>query len=377
MNPEQTIKASRIEAMTRIGVPREIMTGEGRVALTPIDCAQLHAAGATVLVQSQAGIESGYLDDEYESHGAAIVASAEELYRGAGLIVKVKQPLADDLVYLEQRHTVFGYFHLAADMALIETLCERGLRAVPFESIADDTGHLPLLAPMSQVAGRISVMRGASLLFRNRGGRGILLGGIDGAESGNVVVLGAGVAGSHALDTAVSLGARVDVLDVNEDKLNKLHHLYPGIGVHLSDEETVARLCFQADLVVGAVLLRGRRAPVVLRESVVRSMNPGSVIVDIAIDQGGCVEGIRQTDGEEISYTRHGVIHSAVPNMPAAVARTASQSLSSAILPYVLALATGQDRGLDETARLQAAVAIAGGVVVDPVLAQEVAQYRS
>jgi len=360
-----------------IGIPREIMVGEGRVALTPLACAQLVGTGASVFVQTQAGIHSGYEDKEYERHGAVVVASAAELYGSAELIVKVKQPLAEDLGQLKAHHTVFSYLHLAADVALIDALCAKGLRAIPFESVADGGGHLPLLAPMSQVAGRIAVLRGASLLFRNRGGRGILLGGIDGAESGNVVVLGAGVAGSHAIDAAVSLGAQVDVLELNQHKLNSLHHRYPGIGVHLSDEATVSRLCQQADLVVGAVLLAGRRAPVVLRESVVKAMRPGSVIVDIAIDQGGCVEGIRQTDGEEICYTRHGVIHSAVPNMPAAVARTATQSLSSAILPYVIALATGRVSELDELACLDAATAIAQGAIVDPVLVQEAERLHS
>lgn len=370
--------------MMKIGIPREVMIGEGRIALTPKDCKTLIASGIKVYLQKNAGVDSGYADSDYSQNGVEIVETAQALYSSAQLIVKVKQPLVQDLHYLDKQHVLFSYLHLAADVRLIDTLCNIGLTAIPFESVSDGSNALPLLAPMSQVAGRISVMRGASLLFRNRGGRGVLLGGVDGSDVGRVVVLGAGIAGSHAVGVAVALGAHVDVLDLNPAKLAALKALYPAIETYISSPEVVETLCVQADLVVGAVLLAGRRAPVVLPVSVVKKMHRGSVIIDIAIDQGGCVEDIRVTDSEELFYLNHGVLHSAVPNMPAAVARTASQSLSATILPYVMALANSSmdrwnesigsdvDSAINESvAALYRATAIHRGKVVDKVLKAE------
>jgi alanine dehydrogenase len=360
----------------KIGIPQEVMTGEARIALTPAACKTLIAAGHQVYVQQNAGQYSGYSDEDYLHSGAVMVETAKQLYETAQLIVKVKQPLEQDISYLRKDHVLFSYLHLAADLPLVKTLCDIGLCAIPFESVKDDSGALPLLAPMSQVAGRISVMRGATLLFRNRGGRGVLLGGADGSDVGRVVVLGAGVAGRNAVGVAVALGAKVDVLDLNEKKLALLKQQYPAIDTHLSTAELVEELCLQADLVIGAVLLAGRRAPVVLKRSVVKRMNPGSVIVDIAIDQGGCVEGIRTTSSDELYYVADGILHSAVPNMPAAVARTSSQCLSSAILPYVLLLAGGhvdelQHSGDPQAQSLYQAMAVHQGIVVDEVLANE------
>lgn len=364
--------------MMKIGLPQEIMTGEGRVALTPTDCKALVALGRTIYLQKDAGLNSGYSDSDYKRCGVEIVDSAQQLYQRAQLIVKVKQPLAQDLSYLNAQHVLFSYLHLAADLDLIEKLCAIGLTAIPFEAVSDANHALPLLAPMSQIAGRIAVMRGATLLFRNRGGRGVLLGGVEGSDLGRVVVLGAGIAGSNAVGVAVALGANVDVVDINVAKLQVLKERYPTIETHLSRPDLIASLCIRADLVIGAVLLAGRRAPVVLAASVVNKMLPGSVIVDIAIDQGGCVEGIRSTSSKEIFYREHGVIHSAVPNMPAAVARTASQSLSSAILPYVSAMSAAtafeQWQFSDDVVinALYRATAIYQHQVVDTVLSAEV-----
>jgi alanine dehydrogenase len=359
-----------------IGLPQEIMTGEGRIALTPEACKTLVEAGHTVYVQKKAGLNSDYADTDYRHAGAVLVETAQKLYESAQLIIKVKQPLQDDIRYLCSDHVLFSYLHLAADLSLVHTLCGIGVSAIPFESVTDDNGHFPLLAPMSQVAGRIAVIRGASLLFRNRGGRGVLLGGVEGSDVGRVVVLGAGVAGRNAVGVAVALGAKVDVLDLNENKLQLLKKKHPSIKTHLSAPELIESLCVHADLVVGAVLLAGRRAPIVLKQSVVKKMNKGSVIVDIAIDQGGCVEDIHVTNSEELFYVNHGVLHSAVPNMPAAVARTSSQSLSSAILPYVLTLASSTVNELSKSEyqhakTLHHAMAIHQGEVVDKVLKQE------
>ncbi|MBT8119452.1 MAG: alanine dehydrogenase [Gammaproteobacteria bacterium] len=364
----------------KIGIPLEIMTGEARVPLTPEACRMLVDAGHSVFIQQDAGSNSGYSDQEYRLIGAQIAASSQALYEAAQLIIKVKQPLDQDIASLRSDHILFSYLHLAADAALVKILCDIGLTAIPFESVVDEGGHLPLLTPMSQVAGRIAAIRGASLLFRNRGGRGILLGGIDGAEAGRVVVLGAGVAGSHALASAVALGARVDVVDLNENKLQLLKNQYPGIETHLSSGKVIEQLCLDADLVVGAVLIAGRRAPVVLSQSVIRRMKQGSVIVDISIDQGGCVESIKATSSESLCYTEHGVIHSAVPNMPATVARTSSQSLSSAILPYVLKLAGSElnvmaDSGSAMERALYKAMAVQSGSIVDSVLQEEINRH--
>lgn len=363
-----------------IGIPLETMTGEGRVALIPEACRLLHESGNIVYVQQGAGMNSGYSDKSYQEYGAEIVDSAYQLYEQAQIIVKVKQPLQQDLQYLKPHHVLFSYLHLAADPKLIQHLCDIGLCAIPFESVVDASGSLPILAPMSQVAGRIAMIRGASLLFRNRGGRGVLLGGVDGADVGRVVVLGAGVAGSHAVAIAAALATHVDVLDIDEQKLQSLQTRFPAIHVQISTPQSVAERCARADLVIGAVLLAGRRAPVVLPKAIVRQMNPGSVIVDIAIDQGGCVEGIHTTTTEELFYIDNGVIHSAVPNMPATVARTASQSLSSAVLPYILPLAESsadellsmsKQESWSTQAALSQAVAVCRGEVVDDVLQQE------
>ncbi len=353
----------------KTGLPREIMTGETRVALTPDACRELVNAGHDVYIETGAGEGSGYSDNDYSRGGVQVLPDAESLYAESELIVKVKQPLAQDLACLRAGHILFSYLHLAANAALVQQLCRIGLTAIPFESVTDENGELPLLRPMSRVAGRVSVIRGASLLFRNRGGRGVLLGGVEGAEAGRVVVLGAGVAGSHAVEVAAALGAGVYVVDLNSSRLDELKKRFPAIHTYISSRDVIADICADADLVIGAVLMAGRRAPVVLSEGVVRSMPAGSVIVDIAIDQGGCVEGIRPTDSNELCYRRHEVIHSAVPNMPAATPRTSSQSLSTAVLPYVQALL---DDGLNRPV-LDRAVAVSAGRIRDAVLRQEVA----
>ncbi|MDH3342097.1 MAG: alanine dehydrogenase [Gammaproteobacteria bacterium] len=354
--------------MMKIGVPKETMRGEGRVALVPADCRALIEAGCHVCIEQGAGLNSGYVDADYRAQGVELMASAELLYAAAQLVVKVKQPLAHDLKYLRKDHLLFSYLHLAADKQLVEQLCELGLTAIPFETVSSEQGGYPLLAPMSAVAGRLSIIRGARLLFGTSGGRGVLLGGVDGAERGRVVVLGAGVAGSHAATTALGLEAEVHIFDLNEQRLAALKSQHAGLITHLSEPDVLKEVCQQADLVVGAVMLAGRRAPVVLTREMIEIMPNGSVIVDIAIDQGGCVEGVRVTDAEELAYESQGVIHSAVPNMPGAVPRTASQSLSSAIVPYVQRLATGKLAG---DVYLQAAVAVSEGGVADPVLRQE------
>ncbi len=352
----------------KIGIPKESMPGEGRVALVPDDCQNLIEQGLSVCIEHGAGVSSGYADRAYKDVGVDILLSAAALYQDTDLIVKVKQPLDHELQYMRSDQLVFSYLHLAADEQLVDCLCDIGLTAIPFESVTNHAGEHPLLAPMSAIAGRLSVIRGAHLLFGLFGGRGVLLGGIDGADTGRVVVLGAGVAGSHAITTALDLGAEVHVFDLIQKRLDELKTTHPAIITHLSEPSSIAEVCKQADLVVGAVMVAGRRAPVVLTEAMIKGMLKGSVIVDIAIDQGGCVEEIRTTSYDKPAYVHYGVVHSAVPNMPGAVPRTASQSLSSVIVPYVSKLAQGQ---LAATPELQDATAIEAGSVVDPVLKDE------
>jgi alanine dehydrogenase len=342
------------------------MTGEGRVALVPAACAQLVNAGHTVLVETGAGLGSGYSDADYAEAGVSIVADAEALYASADLIVKVKQPLGPALQYLKAHHTVFSYLHLAPQPELTRQLCDIGLTAIAFETYASD-GHHPLLAPMSAIAGRLAVIDGANCLLYSGGGRGVLLGGITGSEPGKVVVIGIGVAGAHAVRTAHSLGADVVAFDLDTSRLGALHLACPGIRTITSTPQAIADELSSADLVVGAVMRPGRRAPVVVTETMIDTMQTGSVIVDIAIDQGGCVENIHSTSYREPTYVHKGVMHYAVPNMPGGVPRTASQALSSAVLPHVFELL---EKGV-EASRVLSAMAVSGGHVIDPVLREE------
>lgn len=350
----------------KIGIPREVMYGEGRVALVPAVCTSLTAAGYEVFVESGAGSGCGYTDADYADAGVIIVENSSALFAAAELIVKVKQPLKHSLQYLTDRHCVFSFLHLAPQPELTQELCEIGLTAIAFESVVADDGSRPLLAPMSAIAGRLSVLCGANYLLQNNGGRGVLLGGLESTDTGRIVVLGAGVAGRHAIAMAVSMGAVVTVFDLDQQRLDQVSAQYPCETLFSSDE-AVADALHRADLVVGAVMVAGRRAPVVVKEAMIDNMLPGSVIVDIAIDQGGCVENIKTTSYAQPVYSHKGVLHFAVPNMPGAVPRTASQALSSAILPYLFELL---EKGVDSTA-LSAAMAVHKGNVVDPVLREE------
>lgn len=322
----------------RIGVPRECKPREGRVALCPAAVRDLVAGGHELLVQGGAGLASGLADDDYRQAGADVVADASSLYGGAELIVKVKEPVRADLDLLEARHWLFSYLHLAAEPALVERLRAIGLTACAFETVVQD-GRLPLLAPMSAVAGRIAVQAGAHYLQAHNGGRGILPGGVPGAPAAVVVVLGCGVAGSHAIEVALGLGAEVVALDIAPAVRQRIAGRFPAAQVEDADPASLQHWIPRADLLIGAALVPGARAPVIVGEKLVKQMQPGAVIVDIAVDQGGCVETTRPTTYEDPVYRMHGVIHMAVTNLPGAVPRTASQALSAAILPFVQQLA--------------------------------------
>ena len=354
----------------RIGIPKEVKVREGRVALIPPAAAELIKHGHEVSIQSGAGVASGYPDEDYRRVDAQIVPDAAALYGSAKLLLKVKEPIASEYGLLRKDHILFSYLHLAATPKLAQTLKEKGLTAVAFETI-EVNGKLPLLAPMSDIAGRLSVHIGTTLLHGHAGGRGVMLGGMPSAERGHVVILGAGVAGGNAAAVAAALGARVTVFAPRREELERMHALGPNVTALPSYAPLISEAVYAADLLIGAVLLPGGRAPKLVTAEMVRRMKPGSVIIDISVDQGGCIETIRPTDYEHPTYIQDGVVHFGVTNMPGAVPRTASQALSTALTPYVLKLAA--DGGLNDPAIAQG-VNVAGGKIVHPAVAAALAQ---
>lgn len=348
----------------RIGVPREMKPLEGRVGLTPAACAGMVREGHQVSIEAGAGLNSGYDDDQYRAVGVEVVPDHEAAFKAADMVVKVKEPIAEDLKYLRKDHLLFCYLHLAAEPALTRSLQDIGLTAVAFETV-EVNGQLPLLAPMSDIAGRLSVQVATHLLHQPQGGKGILLGGIPAAKRGKVVIIGAGVAGFNAAIVAAGIGAEVTVFDINRDKLVAARALGPnvtGLYPHPSD---IAEAVRQADILIGAVLVTGERAPHVVTAEMVRAMEKGSVVVDISVDQGGCIETTRPTTYADPTYVWEGVVHFTVTHMPGAVPRTASQALSAAIAPYASRLAAGAWEGF---APLKAGINVMDGKVVHPAL---------
>ena len=349
----------------RIGIPSETKTFEGRVALIPAAAADLVRRGHEVFVQSGAGLKSGFDDEAYVSEGVRVVADAAALYAAGELIVKVKEPVASDLALLRKHHLLFCYLHLAAEPELTRSLLDIGLTGVAFESVSEN-GMLPLLLPMSVIAGRIAIQIGTTLLHRPQGGKGKLLGGMASTPRGKVVVLGAGAAGGNAVALAAAVGANVVVFDKRQDRLAGMMAMGPNVTALYAYESSVAEQVRDADIVVGAVLIPSARAPHVVSEAMVETMEPGSVLVDIAIDQGGCFETSRPTTWEEPAYDVHGVTHFCVTNMPGAVPQTSSLAISAAILPYVQRLAAGSE--WRQFAPLADGINIDGGKLVHPAL---------
>jgi alanine dehydrogenase len=357
-----------------IGVPTEVKDGETRVSMTPSLCRRIVAAGQQALVQAGAGRSAGFADEEYQRAGATIAADAKEVFGQADLILKVKEPLAEEFALLREGQALFTYLHLAANRDLIECLVEKKILAVAYETVEGQDGSLPLLKPMSQIAGRLSVQIGAYFLQSQNGGSGVLLGGIPGTAPGHVVIIGAGNSGSHACRMAVGLGARVTVLDVDTRKLDMLDSEYGGRVITLhAHPSNVERMVREADLVIGAVLIPAAKAPTVVSRAMVAGMRPASVIVDIAIDQGGCIETIRATSHHEPTYLDEGVVHYAVPNMPAMVGRTSTIALTQATEPFVAAFAEkGITAALEEVRGLAKGVNTSGGRIVHPQVARAV-----
>jgi alanine dehydrogenase len=323
-----------------IGVPKEIKVREYRVGLVPANVRELVARGHEVIVEAGAGGGIGATDEQYQTAGATITKSAQEIFERARLIVKVKEPQAIERTWLRQEQILFTYLHLAPDQDQANDLINSGASCIAYETVTHDDGSLPLLAPMSEVAGRLSVQAGAYYLEKTHGGAGILLGGVPGVEPAMVTVIGGGVVGTHAIDVALGMGAAVTVLDRNADVLHNLRKQFGSrLATVFSTREAIEHHCSIADLVIGGVLIAGATAPKLITRNIVESMKPGSVIVDVAIDQGGCCETSRPTTHEDPIYVVDGVIHYCVTNMPGAVPRTSTYALNNATLPHVLALA--------------------------------------
>jgi alanine dehydrogenase len=358
-----------------VGIPREIKVGEQRVALTPAGVRAFGEAGHRVVVEPSAGAGSGIADDEYAAAGAEL-APVGELWARAELILKVKEPLPEEVARIRPGQALFTYLHLAPAPDLVRALQAAGGIAIAYETVQRPDGSLPLLIPMSEVAGRLSVQEGAHYLGRAQGGRGILLSGVPGVPHGNVVIIGAGVSGVNAAKAAVGLGADVSILDINLGRLREVDDLFHGRVVTLaSNTFNLERAVQRADLVIGAVLVTGARAPRLVTEAMVASMKPGAVIVDIAVDQGGSVATTRPTTLLDPVYTAHGVLHYAVTNMPALVPRTSTFALTNATLPYALELATsGPRRAVADNLALGRGVNIWAGRIVHPAVAAAVGE---
>lgn len=354
-----------------IGVPKEIKNGETRVAITPDLCRRLTGLGCTVRVERGAGRTAGFQDAEYRRAGAVITNTAGGVWKRADLVLKVKEPLESEYRFLRPGLTLFTYLHLAPNPGLTKVLLQRRVLGIAYETVQGADGSLPLLKPMSQIAGRLAVQVAAYFLQSPNGGSGVLLGGVPGTAPGRVTILGAGNSGAHACHMAAGMGAHVTVLDVDARKLEQLDREYHGrIITLISNPENVAELVADADVVIGAVLIPGDRAPVVVSRRQLARMRPGSVIVDIAIDQGGCIESIRPTSHEKPTYRYRDVVHYAVPNMPALVGRTSTIALTQATGPYVVALASkGLEQALGEDPGLAAGVNTRDGEIVNPSVA--------
>jgi alanine dehydrogenase len=355
----------------RIGVPRETKDMEFRVGMTPDGAKILVEDGHQVLIEAGAGVGSGFPDGAYQAAGAKIVG-AKEAWSAPELVVKVKEPNPAEVKWLHAGQTLFTYLHLAAAGSLAEQLCETGVIAIAYETIRNPDGTFPVLAPMSEVAGRLATQIGANLLQKDRAGKGLLLGGVPGVMRGKVSVIGAGIVGINAVRLAHALGAEVDVIDVDLKRLSYLYDIFHGeLNTLYSNRANIERSVRTSDLVIGAVYVHGRRAPTLVTESMVKSMEPGSVVVDVAVDQGGCIETIHPTTHSHPTYVAHDVTHYGVANMPGAVPRTSTFALTNTTFHYVEALA---DLGTTEAVRRDAALRQGSNVWQGKVVCQGVAE---
>jgi alanine dehydrogenase len=352
----------------RIGIPREIKDQEFRVGLTPASVQVLTKKNHQVFIETNGGIGSGFSDIEYQKVGAIIVNNASQAW-DQELVVKVKEPLPKEYQYLQKDQILFTYLHLATDRTLTENLIKSGNHAIAYETVELADGSLPLLTPMSVIAGRLSVQFGSRYLEKQQGGKGVLLGGIPGVHSGNVVILGGGVVGTEAARIAVGMGAKVTILDINIERLSYLETIF-GSRVELlySNSAHLEQVVPQADLLIGAVLIPAKKAPILVSRALVQQMVSGSVIVDVAVDQGGCIETLRVTSHSQPSYIEEGVVHVGIPNMPGAVPWTATQALNHRTLPYIIKLADQGLNALSDDEALKRGLNISNYQIIHPVI---------
>ncbi|MED3843760.1 alanine dehydrogenase [Geobacillus stearothermophilus] len=360
-----------------IGVPKEIKNNENRVAITPAGVLSFVQAGHTVLIEKEAGVGSGFSNNDYARAGAQIIEQAEDVWAQADMVMKVKEPLPSEYRFFRPGLVLFTYLHLAADPELTRALKESGVIAIAYETV--QVGRtLPLLTPMSEVAGRMAAQIGAQFLEKPYGGKGILLGGVPGVARGKVVIIGGGVVGTNAAKVAVGLGADVTIIDLNADRLRELDDIFGNqITTLMSNPMNIAEAVAEADLVIGAVLIPGARAPKLVTEDMVKAMKPGSVIVDVAIDQGGIVEtSDHVTTHDNPTYVKHGVVHYAVANMPGAVPRTSTIALTNVTIPYALQIANkGVMQAITDNPALDLGVNVANGEITYEAVARDL-NYR-
>lgn len=356
-----------------IGVPKEIKIHEYRVGLTPGSVKELVRAGHTILIETNAGRDIGFTDEIYQTAGAQVLATAAQVFERADIIVKVKEPQPQECAMLKEGQILFTYLHLAADPEQAKGLVDSKCIAIAYETVTNGRGHLPLLTPMSEVAGRMSIQVGATCLEKYAGGSGVLLGGVPGVEPSHVVVIGGGVVGTAAARMAMGLGAKVTVIDLSHHRLQELDMLYgTKLNKIYSTYDNIEHYVANADLVIGAVLVPGAAAPKLVTRSMIEKMRPGSVVVDVAIDQGGCFETSKPTTHAAPTYKINEVIHYCVTNMPGAVARTSAVALNNATLPYVLALATkGPQKALQEDVNFLNGLNVCNGHITHAAVAQD------
>jgi len=357
----------------KIGIPKEIKAQENRVSVIPSGVMSFVDAGHEVYIEKDAGVGSGFTDEEYVKAGGQILDTAKEVYDAADMIYKVKEPLESEYGYLREGQILFTYLHLAPDVSQTRALIDAKVTGIAYETVQLENGFLPLLSPMSEIAGRMSVQVGAYLLQKANNGSGILLGGVPGVAPGHVVIIGGGIVGINAAKMAVGLGARVTILDVSVERLNYIHDILSTRVVTLmSNSYNVSKAVAEADLVIGAVLIPGAKAPKIVTENMIMNMNPGSVLVDVAIDQGGSIETIdKLTSHENPYYIKHGIIHYSVPNMPGAVPRTSTFALSNATIPYALQIANkGAETAMRDNPALMKGLNVYKGKITNEAVAK-------
>lgn len=362
-----------------VGVPKEIKISESRVGLTESGVRQFVAQGHEVLVETQAGMGCLITDTNYESVGAKIISSAKDLYAQSEMIIKVKEPLPEEYEFLQEGQLLFTYLHLAAEPQLAKILCSKKIQAVAYETIQESDGSLPLLTPMSEVAGRMATQIGAFYLQKDHGGKGILLGGVTGVSKAKVIIVGGGVVGVQAAKMAVGLGAEVTILDISHSRLSFLDDLFQGkIQTLFSNAQNLEESVASADLLIGAVLVAGRKAPQLITETMINKMNKGSVVIDVAVDQGGCIATCKPTSHTDPTYKVNGVLHYCVSNIPGVVPRTSTYALTNATLPYGLLLAKhGLKEALKKQPILKSGINTCNGYITYQAVAQDLnMEYR-